>query len=123
MTRPVRQNTSWLLLPDARGDSTPTTFSHLDRSSRLHHSTAETPITPSVRKHHAGLQSFQSMRRIEARRKNANATRLRFSHLQFIIARRAEPGKGVVFVTPLRGDREIAAATQVGFNVAQTLHS
>ena len=43
--------------------------------------------------------------------------------LQFIIARRAEPGKGVVFVTPLRGDREIAAAAQVGFNVAYTLHS
>ena len=37
--------------------------------------------------------------------------------------RRAEPGKGVVFVTPLRGDTEIAAAAQVGFNVAHTLHS
>ena len=43
--------------------------------------------------------------------------------LQFIISRRAEPGEGVVFVTPLRGDREIAAAAQVGFNVALTLHS
>ena len=43
--------------------------------------------------------------------------------LEFIIARRAEPGEGVVFVTPLRGDREIAAAAQVGFNVAHTLHS
>ncbi len=43
--------------------------------------------------------------------------------LHFIIARRAEPGKGVVFVTPLRGDREISAAAQVGFNVAHTLHS
>ena len=43
--------------------------------------------------------------------------------LQFIIARRAEPGKGVVFVAPLRGDREIAAAAQVGFNIAHTLHS
>ena len=43
--------------------------------------------------------------------------------LQFIIARRAEPGKGVVFVTPLQGDREIAVAAQVGFNVAYTLHS
>ena len=32
--------------------------------------------------------------------------------LQFIIARRApqEPGRGVVFVAPLQGDREIAAA-------------
>ena len=43
--------------------------------------------------------------------------------LQFIIARRAGPGKGVVFVAPLRGDREIAAAAQVGFNIAHTLHS
>ena len=43
--------------------------------------------------------------------------------LQLIIARRAEPGKGVVFVTPLRGDREIGGAAQVGFNVTHTLHS
>jgi len=43
--------------------------------------------------------------------------------LQSIISRRAEPGKGVVFVTPLRGDRETAVAAQVGFNVAYTLHS
>ena len=43
--------------------------------------------------------------------------------LQFIIARRAESGKGVLFVTPLQGDREIAAAAQAGFNVANTLHS
>ena len=43
--------------------------------------------------------------------------------LEFIIARRAEPDEGVVFVTPLRGDREIAAAAQAGFNVAYTLHS
>ena len=43
--------------------------------------------------------------------------------LQLIISRRAEPGKGVVFVTPLQGDREIDAAAQVGFNVTHTLHS
>ena len=45
--------------------------------------------------------------------------------LQFIIARRAPeaPGRGVVFVTPLQGDGEIRAAAQVGFNVAQSLHS
>ena len=45
--------------------------------------------------------------------------------LQFIIARRApeDPGKGVVFVTPLQGDREIRAAAQVGFNVTRHLHS
>src|SRR5262249_30788178 len=33
----------------------------------------------SVRKHQAGLQSFRSMRRIEASRRNASALRLRFS--------------------------------------------
>jgi len=29
----------------------------------------------------------------------------------------------VVFVTPLQGDREIAAAAEVGFNVTQSVHS
>lgn len=45
--------------------------------------------------------------------------------LQSIIARRAPeaPGNGVVFVTPLHTDQEIAAAAQVGFNVTHTLHS
>jgi len=45
--------------------------------------------------------------------------------LQFIIARRApdDPGKGVVFVTPLQGDREIAAAAEAGFSATQKLHS
>ena len=45
--------------------------------------------------------------------------------LQFIIARRApeKRGTGVVFVTPLQGDREISAAAQAGFNVSQSLHS
>jgi hypothetical protein len=45
--------------------------------------------------------------------------------LQFIIARRAPeaPGKGVVFVTPLQGDGEIAAAAQLSFNVTRTVHS
>src|ERR1017187_9640566 len=33
----------------------------------------------SVQEHQAGLQSFRSMRRIEARRKNASPLRLRFS--------------------------------------------
>src|SRR5271166_4894745 len=47
------------------------------------------------------------------------------ANLQLIIARRAwnDPGKGVMFVTPLQADREIAAAAQVGFNVTHTLHS
>jgi len=45
--------------------------------------------------------------------------------LDFIIARRSpeEPGKGVVFVTPLRGDKEVAAAAEAGFNVANSIHS
>ncbi len=45
--------------------------------------------------------------------------------LQSVISRRApdQPGKAVVFVTPLQSDAEIAAAAQVGFNVTQTLHS
>lgn len=45
--------------------------------------------------------------------------------LQFIIARRdaEKPGTGVVFVTPLQGDREINAAATVGFNITYTLHS
>jgi hypothetical protein len=47
------------------------------------------------------------------------------ANLQSIISRRApdQPGNGVVFVTPLQGDREIAAAAQIGFNVTHTLHS
>ncbi len=45
--------------------------------------------------------------------------------LDFVIARRdgVKPGQGVVFVTPLRGDREIAAASELGFNVTNSLHS
>ena len=45
--------------------------------------------------------------------------------LDFVIARRApeKPGTGVVFVTPLRGDRETAAAATLGFNVSRSLQS
>ena len=44
--------------------------------------------------------------------------------LDFIIARRSpdKPGTGVVFVTPLRGDREVQAATVAGFSVTKSLH-
>jgi len=47
------------------------------------------------------------------------------ANLDFILARRApeRPGAGVVFVTPLRGDREIDAATALGFNVTSSVHS
>jgi hypothetical protein len=45
--------------------------------------------------------------------------------LGFVIARRSheKPGSGVVFVTPLRGDREVRAGTQEGFTVSSHLHS
>lgn len=45
--------------------------------------------------------------------------------LDFIIARRSpeQPGTGVVFVTPLRGDVEVAAAATLGFNVTSSLKS
>ena len=45
--------------------------------------------------------------------------------LGFIIARRSpeKRGTGVVFVTPLRGDQEIEAATEEGFAVTNHLHS
>lgn len=45
--------------------------------------------------------------------------------LQFVIARRApeKPGGGVVFVTPLRGDREVEAAAAEGFSVTRSLQS
>ena len=45
--------------------------------------------------------------------------------LSFVIARRApdKPGTGVVFVTPLRGEQEIRAASEAGFNVTNSLHS
>jgi hypothetical protein len=45
--------------------------------------------------------------------------------LQFVIARRdpQKPGTGVVFVTPLQGDREIRAAAAAGLNVTHDLHS
>jgi len=45
--------------------------------------------------------------------------------LNFVIARRdtGNPGHGVLFVTPLRGDREIQAAANLGFNVTSSVHS
>lgn len=45
--------------------------------------------------------------------------------LDFVLARRApdKPGTGAVFVTPLRGDRQVDAATFLGFNVLSTVQS
>lgn len=43
--------------------------------------------------------------------------------LNFIIARRTaeKPGSGVVFVTPIRGDREVKAASTLGFNLTNSV--
>jgi hypothetical protein len=45
--------------------------------------------------------------------------------LELIIARRApeEPGTGVVFLAPLRGDEEVSAAAMLGFNVTSSVQS
>ena len=45
--------------------------------------------------------------------------------LDFIFARRApeKPGAAVVFVTPLRGDAQVQAASMLGFNVSNSVHS
>lgn len=45
--------------------------------------------------------------------------------LESVIARRApdKPGTGVVFVTPVRGEAQAAAAAKAGFAVAESLHS
>jgi len=45
--------------------------------------------------------------------------------VDFIIARRSpdKPGTGVLFVTPLRGDKEIEAAGELGFAATNRMHS
>lgn len=45
--------------------------------------------------------------------------------LDMIVARRSpeKPGTGVVFVTPLRGDREVNAAATLGFDVVRSVKS
>jgi hypothetical protein len=45
--------------------------------------------------------------------------------LDFVIARRAPdtPGTGAVFLTPIRGDREVEAASTLGFNLASSVDS
>ncbi len=45
--------------------------------------------------------------------------------LEFVIARRApdKPATGVVFVTPIEGEAQLAAAEKAGFAVADSLHS
>ncbi len=45
--------------------------------------------------------------------------------LELIIARRSpeKPGSGVVFLTPLRGDAEVSAASTLGFNLTSSVQS
>jgi hypothetical protein len=45
--------------------------------------------------------------------------------LEFVIGRRMpeQPGKGVVFVTPIKGAKQVKAAQAAGFQKAQALHS
>jgi hypothetical protein len=47
------------------------------------------------------------------------------ANLEFIIARRApdKHGAGVVFLTPLKGRKQIKAAVDAGFRQTETLHS
>jgi hypothetical protein len=47
------------------------------------------------------------------------------ANLEFIISRRApeKPGKGVVFVTPIKGVRQVKAAQAAGFKKTGSLHS
>ncbi len=47
------------------------------------------------------------------------------ANLEFIIARRTgeQPGKGVVFVTPLKGAKQTKAAVDAGFLKTESLHS
>ena len=44
--------------------------------------------------------------------------------LEFVIARRSHetPGKGVAFVTPIKGPRQIKAARKAGFEKTKSLH-
>src|SRR6201997_4334559 len=51
-------------------------------------------VLESVREHHAGLHSFRSMRRMEARRRKASALWLR--HSQSLASRRQRPSQANV---------------------------
>jgi hypothetical protein len=46
-------------------------------------------------------------------------------NLKFVMARRApdKPGKGVVFLSPVKGRKQIAAAKKAGFRKTKSLHA
>jgi len=64
---------------------------------------AHVALLESVRKHHAGLHSFRSMRRMEARRRKASALRLR--HSQSLASLRQRPSQARVRSTIQRFGR------------------
>lgn len=43
--------------------------------------------------------------------------------LDFVVARRSpeEPGSGCIFITPIRGDQEVRAASTLGFNLTTSV--
>ncbi len=45
------------------------------------------------------------------------------ANLEFVIARRDQPGTGVVFVSPLEGVAQTKAARKAGLSKARSLHS
>ena len=46
------------------------------------------------------------------------------ANLEMLLARRTdEPGKGVMFVTPLKGAKATKAAQEAGFNLPERIHS
>lgn len=46
------------------------------------------------------------------------------ANLEMLLARRTdEPGKGVMFVTPVKGAKATKAAQEVGFNLPERIHS
>ena len=47
------------------------------------------------------------------------------SNIEFVVARRApdKPGTGVIFLTPVKGSKQKAAAQQAGLGTSESLHS
>ena len=45
------------------------------------------------------------------------------ANLEMLLARRSEPGKGVMFVTPVKGAMAAKAAKAAGFGKPQSIHS
>src|SRR5258708_38850569 len=76
-----------------------------DHQGRAGQTDACLPALESVRKHQAGLQSFRSMRRIDASRRKASALRLRFSQSLASLRQRLSQAK-VRSTTQQRGNNK-----------------